>query len=76
MLSDMSKEKKKPRDVRERTERTELFKQVALIQLQTRAAAVVRGSADGPVVCHHFLNDVALVTEGILNAAKTFGEEK
>lgn len=72
----MSKNKKpSSRDVKERSERKELFKQVALIQLQTRAAGVLKGSADGTVMCSHFIEDVALITEGILKSAETFGDE-
>jgi len=53
-------------------ERSELFKKVALIQLQTRAAGVLRGSVTGPTVCPKFMEDVAIITEQILNESHRF----
>ena len=70
-----NKRKSKPRDVKERSERRELFKQVALVQLNTRPAGVLKGSVDGNVLCSHFMADVAHITEGILKSAETFGDE-
>lgn len=54
-------------------ERQQLFQQVALIQLQTRAAGVLKGSVDGVVVCPKFMEDVAIITEQILNESQRFG---
>lgn len=56
-----------------RNERKELFKQVALVQLQTRKAGVLKGSVEGAIVCPDFLEDVALITEEILKASHSFG---
>lgn len=53
-------------------ERKELFKQVALVQLQARTGGVLRGSVEGAVVCTAFLKDVALITEAILKSAEDF----
>lgn len=53
-------------------DRKALFQQVALIQLQTRKAAVIRGTAQGDVVCPSFLKDVALITETILDSSQEF----
>lgn len=53
-------------------ERREFFKQVALVQLQTRTAGVLKGAVEGTVMCPLFLKDVALITEGLLKAAEDF----
>lgn len=53
-------------------ERKEVFKQVLLTQLQTRTAGVIRGSAEGPVVCPMFISDCALIAESILSSAEQF----
>jgi hypothetical protein len=71
----MSKKKPSSRDIKERSERKELFKQVALVQLKTRRAGVLKGSVDGNVLCPHFMADIAIITEGILKSAETFGDE-
>lgn len=55
-------------------ERVELFKQVAIAVLSSRQALVITGSAEGKVVASEFVSEVALITEGILNASKQFGE--
>jgi hypothetical protein len=58
-------------------DRAELFTKVALVQLKTRQAAVLRGSATGEsIVCSSFLSDVALITEAILTSAEQFAEKK
>lgn len=54
------------------TDRKALFQQVAVTMLTTRSAAVIRGSAEGNIVCSHFLKDVALVTEAILKSSEEF----
>ena len=69
------KAKQKPKPKKDAAERIELFKQVALIQLKSRVAGVLKGSADGAIMCPHFMDDIALIAEGILKAAKTFGEK-
>lgn len=62
------------RDVKERAERTELFKQVAIAILQSRPALVLKGSTEGTILAPQFVEEVSLITEGILKAATTFGE--
>ena len=62
------------RDIKERAERIELFKQVALAVLSSRPALVFKGSVDGTILAPQFVEEVSLITEGILKSAKTFGE--
>lgn len=62
------------RDIKERAERTELFKQVAVAVLSSRPALVLKGSTDGTILAPQFVEEVSLITEGILKEAKTFGE--
>jgi hypothetical protein len=50
----------------------ELFQKVALIQLQTRAAGVLKGSVDGVVVCPKFISDCMTITEALLNSSEAF----
>lgn len=73
-MSDDNKELPLVRDVKERAERIELFKQVALAVINTRPAVVLTGSTDGKILSPQFVEEVALITEGILKAATTFGE--
>lgn len=73
-MSDENKKMPLARDVRERAERIELFKQVALAVLNTRPALVLTGSTDGKILAPQFVEEVALITEGILKTATTFGE--
>lgn len=62
------------RDIKERAERTELFKQVAVAVLSSRPALVLKGSTDGTILAPQFVEEVSLITEGILKASITFGE--
>lgn len=74
-VDEKSKKSVKPtKSVKDIQERTELFKQVAIAVLSSRHALAIKGSTDGAIVSSDFLFDVALLTEGILNAAKKFGE--
>ena len=58
------------------TLRRELFQKVAVEQLRTRAAGVLRGTHTGVVtVCQQFLNDCAIITEAILEASDQFGNK-
>lgn len=67
--------KRMPRDVKECTNRSELFKQVAVAVLTSRPAVVLVGTADGTQLAQQFVEEVSLITDGILDAAKTFGEK-
>lgn len=63
------------KDIKEQQHRQELFQKVAVEQLRTRAAGVLRGTARGVVtVCPQFLNDCAIITEAILQAGETFSK--
>jgi hypothetical protein len=62
------------RDAKERIERTELFKQVALAVLSSRPALVLTGSVEGKILTPQFVEEVSLIAEGILKTSKTFGE--
>lgn len=65
----------KPRDRNEVKERRELFKQVAVAILSSRPALPFTQDAHGTKVSDHFVESVAIITEGILNAATNFGEK-
>lgn len=66
---------RKPKNAKDRITRTELFKQVAVAVLASRPAVVLKGAADGAVLSPQFVDEVSLITDGILNAATTFGEK-
>lgn len=53
--------------------RKEVFIKVALSQLATRSAGVLRGNANQDVnVCPTWLKDIETITEAILSSADTF----
>lgn len=52
--------------------RKDLYKRVALQMLQTRSLGVIKGCAEGSLVDPQWLEDVALVSEAILNSAEKF----
>jgi hypothetical protein len=53
-------------------DRAKLFSRVAIAQLHTRSAGVLRSTADSVIVCPTFLKDVATITDAILNAAEQY----
>jgi hypothetical protein len=53
-------------------DKAKLFSRVAIAQLHTRAAGVIRGTADGTIVCPKFLHDVATITDAIVQAAEEY----
>lgn len=66
---------KKTRTTKEKAEREELFKTVAIAVLTSHPASALRGSADGTKVSEQFVDTVSLLTESVLEQAKTFGEK-
>lgn len=64
-----------PQDAEVQAHRTQFFEQVALAVLNSRPAVVVKGSPEGKILSPEFLAEVTFITEGILKAAKTFGEK-
>lgn len=55
----------------------DLFVQVALVQLETRKAGVLTGTASGNTkVSQDFLNDVATITTAIVQAAEQYSESE
>lgn len=59
------------------TDKAKLFTRVAISQLHTRAAGVLKGTASGVVeVCPAFLRDVATITDAILKAAEDYSTKQ
>ena len=65
----------KVRQTKERELRASLFTQVALKILESRPLFPIKSNHEGPQLNASFVDEVRLISEGILNAAKTFGEE-
>ena len=66
---------KKTRTTKEKEEREEVFKTVAIAVMTSRAASVLSGSADGEKVSEQFVDTVRLIAEKVLEQAKNFGEK-
>lgn len=60
----------------EKAERAELFKKVAVATLTTRQILPFKATANNsPVLSDLFVETVSVLTEGILEASKTFGDK-
>lgn len=69
------REPSKVRPTKEKEQRANVFTQVALKILESRPILPIKSNHEGPQLNTSFVDEVRLLAEGILNAAKTFGEE-